>query len=403
MIDISVIIPVYNAEKYLKRCLDSVITQRGINIEIICIDDFSKDGTEHILHEYQWKYDQLTVIRNEENKGAGNSRNIGIGMAKGNYIQFMDADDYLLSDSFGELYQYARHGNAQICFYKFKTDHAEQTVRKGIEKEYNGVYKGNDLVKQFIKNHEFFYYAWGAIFERRFLEENHILFSNLKIGEGGDFILHSLLLANRVLVSNHACYYYSYNPESITNLNSKKSIILLGQIYQYIEVLKRIASHSITGWESFLEYQYSKIKAGINNLTENECKEIEEYFDDEFSRHLAKTFISGMAYPINFTEQQIDRIKGAENVFIYGAGYLTHDILQFLSRIQIDIIGIAVTELKNNPRSLFGHHVYEIADLQNYKDEALVIVGANKKYNRKIEQTLKAYGFSDYIFANVNI
>ena len=403
MVDISVIIPIYNAEKYLTRCLDSIIAQKGIQIEIICIDDFSGDGTENILNEYKTKYDNLEVVRNEGNQGAGYSRNTGIRKAKGNYIQFIDADDYLLPDSLAKLYQYARNGNAQICFYKFKMEHTEQVVRRGIEREYMGIYRGNDLARHFVKNHEFFYYACGAIFERSFLTENHILFSNLKIGEGGDFILHSLMLAERVSVSNTVCYCYSNNPESVTNVNKKRSKVLLGQIYQYIEALKRIASGGITGWDSFLEYQYSKIRAGINNLTEKEGKEIEEYFEDEFSSHMAKTLISGMSYPISFAEQQIDKMKHAEKVIVYGAGYLTHDLLQFLSKKQIDIIGIAVTTLKDNPSSLLGHHIYEIAELQKYKDEALVIVSANRKYNLDIERTLKDYGFHDYIFANVDI
>jgi glycosyltransferase involved in cell wall biosynthesis len=94
---ISVIIPCYNVEDYLRECLDSVINQIHIPVEIICIDDASSDGTLKILEEYKAKYPGLlAILSNTQNKGASYSRNRGIEIAKGDYIQFLDADDLLL-------------------------------------------------------------------------------------------------------------------------------------------------------------------------------------------------------------------------------------------------------------------------------------------------------------------
>ena len=114
MADISVIIPIYNGEKYLERCMDSILSQSGVEVEVICIDDGSTDRTADILDKYEKRYFNVTAIRNENNKGVGYSRNKGMELAAGRYIQFVDADDYLLPGSLSRLYQYAGGNNAQM-------------------------------------------------------------------------------------------------------------------------------------------------------------------------------------------------------------------------------------------------------------------------------------------------
>ena len=91
---VSVIIPVYNTEKYLKKCLDSVCNQTLSDIEIICIDDCSTDNSLNILKEYTLKDNRIKLIEFKENKGAAVARNTGIDEAKGEYIGFIDSDDY---------------------------------------------------------------------------------------------------------------------------------------------------------------------------------------------------------------------------------------------------------------------------------------------------------------------
>ena len=93
MADISVIIPIYNSKKYLERCLDSILSQNGVEVEVICIDDGSTDRTADILNKYEKRYFNVTAIRNENNKGVGSSRNEGLKLASGRYIQFVDADE----------------------------------------------------------------------------------------------------------------------------------------------------------------------------------------------------------------------------------------------------------------------------------------------------------------------
>ena len=93
MISVSVIIPVFNAEKYLSQCLDSIVNQTLTNIEIICVDDGSTDTSFQILKEYEEK-DSRVIVLSKSNAGAGTARNEGLKIAKGKYLSFLDADDF---------------------------------------------------------------------------------------------------------------------------------------------------------------------------------------------------------------------------------------------------------------------------------------------------------------------
>ena len=114
MYKISIIIPIYNTEKYLRRCLDSVCNQTFGDIEIICINDCSTDGSLNILNEYAQKDNRIKIINFIENKGVAIARNTGIDEAQGEYISFVDADDYVDLDFFEKLYNKAIKTNSKL-------------------------------------------------------------------------------------------------------------------------------------------------------------------------------------------------------------------------------------------------------------------------------------------------
>ena len=114
MTKVSIIVPVYNVEKYLKRCLDSLVNQTLKDIEIICVNDGSTDGSLAILDEYVRNDDRIVVI-NQENSGLSVARNNGIGVAKGEYLGFVDSDDWVSEDYFEKLHNSAIQNNAEIA------------------------------------------------------------------------------------------------------------------------------------------------------------------------------------------------------------------------------------------------------------------------------------------------
>ena len=121
MSKVSVIIPVYNVEPYLEKCLDSLINQTLKDIEIICINDCSTDNSLNILEQFKNKDERIKLINLKENKGAAAARNEGLKIAKGEYLGFVDPDDYVDLNFYEELYKKAKQDDADIVKAKRKT------------------------------------------------------------------------------------------------------------------------------------------------------------------------------------------------------------------------------------------------------------------------------------------
>ncbi len=184
---VSVIIPVYNTEKYLRKCLDSVCNQTLSDIEIICVNDCSTDNSFEILKEYASKDDRIKLIDFKENKGAAVARNTGIDEAKGEYIGFVDSDDFIDLDFYEKLYKEAINKNADIVkgAYKYPNGSIVETFF-------------NEKIKEDKNN--FSYGYCGAIYNTILIKSNNITFPILKDMEDPIFAFKSALKANKVIV-----------------------------------------------------------------------------------------------------------------------------------------------------------------------------------------------------------
>ena len=116
---VSVIVPVYNTYKYLRRCLDSLVNQTLDDIEIIVVNDCSTDESKKILDEYELKYDNVLVLHNKTNKGIGYNRNLGIKKASGKYISFIDSDDFVDETMYDKMYKKAKEDDLDLVVCKF--------------------------------------------------------------------------------------------------------------------------------------------------------------------------------------------------------------------------------------------------------------------------------------------
>lgn len=197
---ISVIIPVYNAEQYLRRCLDSVCNQTLKDIEIICIDDFSSDGSAEILEKYSKQYPNLKFSRQEKNQGESAARNAGVALAKGEYMAFVDNDDELDLNFYEKLYDKAKENDADIV------------KGQAVEIDYNG---RKHFIKQLPATGDkllFTNYWWSAIFKRSLIEANNISFPLLPLG--GDLLfLNRAVIAAKTLNLVDGVYYNYYRRE----------------------------------------------------------------------------------------------------------------------------------------------------------------------------------------------
>ncbi len=221
---ISVIIPVYNAEKYLERCLDSACKQTLQDIEIICVDDCSTDGSFEILKKYSKNYKNLIVIKLEKNQGESAARNAGLSAAKGEYLAFMDNDDEIDLNFYEKLYEKAAKTNADIV--------------KGqvIETAYNGK---EHIAEQLRENDNKLFFAaywWTAIYKRSLIVENNIYFS-INHCLGGDllFLNRAVIAAKNLQIVNGVYYrYYRREDSGDSKILSEKKIKSALEIHEII-------------------------------------------------------------------------------------------------------------------------------------------------------------------------
>lgn len=201
-IRVSVIVPVYNAQNYLRQCLDSITGQTLREIEILCVDDGSTDSSAQILEEYERRDPRLKVIR-QENAGAGAARNRGLKEASGEYLSFLDADDFFEPDMLGRAYERAASGDAQIVVFRSDQYHTEEgaffqmpwTLRSHALPPYRPMdcrTFTDNVFKVFVG------WAWDKLFEREFVLRHGLTFQEQRTSNDLLFVFSAIVLAERI-------------------------------------------------------------------------------------------------------------------------------------------------------------------------------------------------------------
>lgn len=205
---ISVVIPVYNAEKYIRQCLDSILTKQKISLEVICVDDCSTDGTPAILKEYEEKYENVQVIRNETNLYAGTCRNKGLMAAKGQYVHFLDSDDYVVDNAYEKLYTLAKENDLDWVKttsegFDDETGETIENPRYSMEKMYEGYFgtllNFKDFPKKFMDHMAVV--PWNGIYKRHFLLEKNIRFNSLFCVNDRSFFVDACVKGERMMIA----------------------------------------------------------------------------------------------------------------------------------------------------------------------------------------------------------
>ena len=218
---VSVVIPVYNAEKYLPQCLDSVVDQTLRNIEIICVDDGSTDGSLKILEEYAAKDPRITILR-QENQYAGAARNNGMAHAHGKYLVFWDADDYFDVCTLKKLTETAERYDAQICVCgaRLYDEQTKETLPTNRFMLYRRVPREQPFNKKTIGKYLYNFGScvpWNKLFRRAFVEQEGIRFQLSKQVNDLYFVMISLFRAERITaIEDVLITYRVFNPDSLT-------------------------------------------------------------------------------------------------------------------------------------------------------------------------------------------
>lgn len=220
---VSIIVPVYKVEKYLRECLDSIVNQTYTDLEIILVDDGSPDTCGDICEEYAAKDDRITVIH-KENGGQADARNVGLKVSQGEYIYFLDSDDYVELNTIKELVQLAEQSQPDIVFFKavtFSDDPDLQVIPIKIEHDYQPN-SGSVILSQRYTNHEWTPGVQMHFFKAAFLKNEDISFHKGIIYEDLLFSCIAYVRAKKVCVLNRALCHYRTRHGS--TMNSKPGV-----------------------------------------------------------------------------------------------------------------------------------------------------------------------------------
>lgn len=247
MSKVSVIVPVYNVEKYLVRCMESLIKQTLEDIEIILVDDGSTDGSTEIMKNYEEKYPQLIKYLRKENGGLSDARNYGIRYAKGEYVAFLDSDDYVELTTYELMYKKAIETDSDMIECDFIWEYPNKSK---IDIGYR--YKNKNEMIEYGR-----VVAWNKLIKRKIIEKAGILYPVGLRYEDIEFFYKMIPYYNKVSFVEQPLIHYVQRNESISNSQNERT----GEIFEVLDnVIEYYREENLyEEYRSELEYTYSRI------------------------------------------------------------------------------------------------------------------------------------------------
>ncbi len=227
----SIILPIYNVEKYLRPCIDSILSQTFNDYEIILVDDGAKDSSPQICDEYATIDNRIKVIH-KTNGGQADARNAGLEIASGDYICYVDSDDYLANDNALQLLANKTKDNPDIIHYKFKEWFESDGHVADCKFDYKVPTEGHSIAEIYcdlIDKDAYYNSAWSKIIRRNLLIDNNIRFEKGILGEDNEWYYHVVMVAKSLILVDEPLYVYRRRQGSTTTTTSRKN--LLDQLY----------------------------------------------------------------------------------------------------------------------------------------------------------------------------
>ena len=292
MAKVSIIIPTYNVEMYLVECMESVVNQTLKDIEIICINDGSTDGSLEILKSYAEKDDRIVLV-DKENGGYGIGMNIGLDKATGEYIGIVEPDDYIPLNMYSDLYEKAVENDLDFIkadFYRFKRDSETEDMElvynhlSQNKEDYNIVFNPSESPEaiRYIMN------TWSGIYKRSFIEEFHIRHNETPGASFQDngFWFQTFIYAKRAMIIDKP-YYMNRRDNPNSSVHNKEKVYCMNVEYDHIrEILVRDKEI----WERFRGMywfkKYNNYMGTVRRIGEEYKREYVRRFSEEFKRGL---------------------------------------------------------------------------------------------------------------------
>lgn len=286
-VKLSIVIPIYNVEEYLRECLESIY-RLNIKKEIILVNDESKDNSYKIIEEYKNRFPKETIVINQKNKGLSGARNSGLEKAKGEYIAFIDSDDFIRTNEYENFFKKGENKKLDIIIgnhLKYDKNKKIDSFKENKKIDYLGVIDGKSFFEKSIKYNNFKEEVWDDIYNRKFLLENKLKFKEKLLHEDTLFFIQALNKAKKVEYTNTIIYMYRQREGSImstqTLRNSQHKIFIIedlikAQKEQEIKI-KSLNKHLLNMlWGIFIVERKVNIKI-LNQLSFKKIYSLKSY------------------------------------------------------------------------------------------------------------------------------
>jgi glycosyltransferase involved in cell wall biosynthesis len=407
-ISVSIIIPVYNVEKYIGECIDSVLNQEIHNIEVICVENGSTDGTLKILQDYSLKDNRIKLLSYNNRMGPSFGRNIGMSIARGKYIYFLDSDDLVKPDIFTKLIACAEI-NAVDCVYFDSETLAEEGLGNypivlGAPSE---VFSGQDFFAYLMDNNKMFNQLWRQFWKREFLKKIGIKFyEDIQHAQDVVFSEMAMLKIDRCIYLNEVLHTYRRYGGSWSRVIDKDNMISSFRVYcrlisvwsinNYSERTKQLISKRLGQLLESCRSMYYRLK---NLVSEND-------FEAGFERHLFNALLSkdNDLCSIEIDDEGLNKLRDAGEIIVYGAGFFSPTVINYLINKQFKIDALAVTKKNINTTTIFDLPIYEIEELVSEHKDAVIVMGVKLESTKQqiidILHDKDIYNIVDFKFVN---
>lgn len=398
---VSVIIPVYNTEKYLSACLDSVLNQTLRDIEIIAVDDCSPDRCGQILDEYASRDDRVKPVHLPENRRQGFARNRGMERSTGKYLYFLDSDDMIEPETLEELSCLADRDNLDAIFFDSKEHYESEELRKAHVPPFSlrqGKYRdevvtGIELMEDFIRQYEWTSYPQRIFWRKESLQQNGV--RNVEGCEHEDefFAFAGTLTAKRVRYVRKQYFTLRIRSNSVmTSPKTPKNLHgYLMNIYYMNEFIAKRGLHVYAAEANVVNMYncaisiYEMLKDKYN-LEEAFVKEPDKTIYRYFMTHVRLDLGENGRYSIN--PEALEEIRKYRVAYVYGVGSLGRTTCEMLERYNILMGGFLTNEPENAPSVVMGRNVLGL-DETAIPDDAVVIVATNPTVWEEISALLE--------------
>lgn len=427
MAKVSIIIPVYNVERYLRECLDSVCNQTLKDLEIICIDDGSTDSSGLILEEYARK-DQRFHIVHKSNEGYGKAMNIGMSLATAPYIGIVESDDFVEIDMYEILSQIMEEKKVEAIkadffeFYNGEEGYIKEKISVIPDTRHREMYETVFNIQNYEEAFRFYKYTWSGLYDREFLKREGIIHNETPGASFQDqsFWFQTIMKAKSLYFVKQPFYHYRIDNLGSSMYSKEKVFTMFGE-YEFIQsVVKQMEGEG----KRFARWTcYMKITTNINHISR-----VAAEYKMDLAERIRKEFLVSMElgvvdpelyapiwkekifdilsrpqYYVEKERTRQEKIESAVNkynvVILYGAGKIGREMQRRLKeqRINTKVKYFAVTDMEGNPDTICGIPVRTIDKLQKYKETALIIISVGKSYVSQVEKILNIRGFKNSI------